>query len=201
MCSETRDKVQLIEDMIPQDNPGLQYPLNSTWVYWEPGPFKGADPVARYKFNTIAGFWTLVNNLDFTINIRYIFMKEGILPRWEDLAHSDGAHWIISFQEDGDPKTDLTDYFVDCLTAMIGESLFINSQLNDYITGITCVSEAHIRQVRYWISNKKSSIKTQDINPQYSNIIQAHKEASNFVTFANLRSKPFRGQKKRKQRT
>ncbi|CAH6421013.1 Translation initiation factor eIF-4E [uncultured virus] len=185
-----------VEACMESDTPGLEYPLKSTWVFWVV-KVEGKDPVPIYRFSTIGGFWYLINELDFDQDMRCFFMRAGATPRWECIFHKNGAYWIVSVDENNEqPEVDFTGFYTDCLMAMVGENLFMETDRNNTITGITCICGPKLRQIRYWTSDRSSPPIPAQLTPVYRATIEINAKFINFLPFGMLKGKPHRGGKK-----
>lgn len=156
-----------IEDCIHDNHPGLKYLLQTPWVLWHQSKSKrnwnvdNMKPV--YRFSTIAGFWYCYHNLSFRNGARYVFMRDGIKPNWEDMHHMDGGYTTIDFSD-----VEMNDYqaiFLHYLMSLVGEQLS-NSKLYDSseITGMTYIRDFYKKpakqqkELRIWVTSNKNPL-------------------------------------------
>jgi hypothetical protein len=161
-----------IDSELPTGTPGLDMELSNPWVVWcqcNRTTWTEEDTIPIYEFNTIAGFWTVMNDIRHVNNlknIRWIFMRKGILPKWEDPQHIRGGYCTI--------KLDIINHaklFLDCLSGIIGE-MFTNMLYDSFnITGVTYVNRDDYKQMRIWISHIENPIRMESLASEYVNLL------------------------------
>jgi hypothetical protein len=179
-----------IESYVRKDTPGLEQTFQSTWVLWK--QFKSEDKtyncIPYCKFNTVAGFWFLMNILDFTLKgERLIFMRENIMPKWEDEKHKYGANTVISFSD----KFNAKEVYVNFLLGLVGETFCSANYDTLNITGMTCVYEKNYKQIRFWLSNQNMPLNYENIPKEYFHLSNGNKFLCQFlfIDFARLKKK------------
>lgn len=165
---------------------GSEYPLTSQWIFWEhskneiDGYCKKFIPIS--KFHTIAGFWNFIHNSSFLEKERFVLMRDGITPRWEDVHHLFGSHLTITL--------DSTKHnaIIELLIGLVGECMFNESYESLDITGITYVNCPKSKQIRLWSRNDKIQIDMIHFTREYKSIFYKYR-IDNFVfnTFAELK--------------
>ena len=196
-----------VEKFLDPTCPGLDVVLETPWTIWVQSNKtingKKQSPVPMCKFNTIAGFWTVINNIKTIPNhTRLIFMREGICPVWEDPKHLNGGYFIVTHP----PKTianlkplisnkndNFYDLFIRCLLGVLGET-FTNINYNSAnITGITCINEPNLKQIRFWLSDCHSPPDERTIADEYlrlfRNIEPNLSKIINTIRFDKLQNK------------
>lgn len=134
--------------------------LNNVWCFWyhfdvtcwTPNSFK-----LLTKIETVEDFWLLVETLkNNQIIIEHIyFMRDGIMPIWEDHQNRNGGCWSL--------KVDIKDSFlimVKILIFLIGENILFkdNKNISEEITGISlCQKNNYNCVLQLWTSNTKNS--------------------------------------------
>jgi hypothetical protein len=121
--------------------------LNDRWVIWVP-MYEGKKQVAAIplnEFDTIIGFWTVMNVIREHRIGRYMLMRKGVTPMWEDPHHSNGSMLTISV---GSARHSVRETFIEFSLSMIGENLML---FPTTITGITFIRD-RINQMRLWLS-------------------------------------------------
>lgn len=138
------------------------YPLDTGWVFWIQNSIEQND----YKFNPIISFnsvygFSLVYN-SYKNNIvrldRYVFMREGINPYYEDKSHINGGQLIITFLSKKknniiDNNTQISQIhklYNIILCGLVGESLTTKLFNSRNLTGITFVNNVYLKEVRIW---------------------------------------------------
>lgn len=137
----------------------LDTPLSNQWNLWihnnnNDWTINGFKKLITVK--TIKDFWILNNNWDNNGNItkhHYFFMKDDILPIWEDTNNKNGGCW--SFKIKSSLAQNLWD---DLVLYMVTNNL--NNNFDD-INGISCsVKKNNSAVIKIWNKdNKKSSLK------------------------------------------
>jgi hypothetical protein len=171
------------------DNEGLNYELNTTWILYSYQKPKTAEqeiptkealtdvkkawmPKAIIKFSTIAGFWyTLTHEFHKMQHndhyIQYTFMREGCEPRWE--SYPKGGY-IAYGTSDRNPDDNYV-LLIECLMALIGEQICVESTKGLGIKGLTVCEENSFFQLRFWL---------EDINISFEKITLSERICQNF---------------------
>jgi hypothetical protein len=189
-----------IDELIPKDSPGLEYSFTNPWIFWnqrlkEKTALKYSFfPVCKYS--TIAGFWTLMNNLNIKEGDRIFFMREGIRPLWEDPVHKNGAHLIITLNKDQDCRN----IFLNCLLGLVGET-FCNDEYESLkITGLTYINEPTLKQLRIWTTDENIPIVASMISDTYLKFFENAKVDLSkqllFLSFKFFKDKKLQANKK-----
>lgn len=147
-----------VEEKLHLGIPGSQYHFYNSWIIWRND---NNNFIPTYRFSSIAGFWSLVNNIDLNKITSLVFMKEGISPNWEDKAHVNGGYCAVTINT---YNPNFNDIFMTFLLALIGESLFDNDYDSSNITGITYINKPELKQFRFWLSNISKRFKIDDIS-------------------------------------
>ncbi|XWV24760.1 mimivirus translation initiation factor 4e, 1 [Tupanvirus deep ocean] len=181
-----------IDSNVHPNTPGLEYPLTNAWTLW-----KQHETKEKYKynfmpccrFNTIAGYWSLLNNISINKGQRIIFMREGIAPKWEDVHNISGAHFIITIDS---TKQNSDEIFRECLLALIGESICNETYDSLKISGLTYIYEDKLKQIRFWLTDSIPKFSLSNISDDFYEILQNKKLELNqflFITFEKLKEK------------
>lgn len=88
---------------------GPSHPLQYRWTLWydnsasaRKNRFASWDEnlTELMTFGTVEEFWALFNNIlepsNLAASSNYHLFKEGIAPKWEDPANSEGGKWVLS---------------------------------------------------------------------------------------------------------
>jgi hypothetical protein len=159
-----------VEKYIAIGTPGLEYSFKNPWIMWKQykSNYDQYNFFPFFKFSTIAGFWALINNIDFfNEEERLIFMRDGIIPEWEDSQHKFGAYFMITINI---KKQNMRNIFVECLFGLVQGNFCKNDCDNTNITGVTFVYEKNYKQMRIWLSNRNIPLCYQNISPKFLNI-------------------------------
>ncbi len=125
----------------------------SLWYHHEKDNWKISGYKKVYDVCNSTDFWKLHNNWDKIKGINYkhyFFMKDGIVPIWEDQQNINGGCWSFKVNEDQTLNlwTDLAVYLVT------------NQLLNDKqdVVGISsCLKKNNNSVVKIWNKNSKNS--------------------------------------------
>jgi len=147
--------------------------LNSVWCFWyhldltcwTANSFK-----LLAKIETVEDFWQMVETLQNNqIIIEHIyFMRDGIMPMWEDDHNRNGGCWSL--------KVDIKDSYltlVKILIYLIGENILYKDgkNISDEMTGISlCQKNNYNCVLQLWTSNSKNN----KINYLKKEITDAH---------------------------
>lgn len=87
---------------------GASHPLQYRWTLWydnsasaRKNRFASWDEnlTELMTFGTVEEFWALFNNIlepsNLAASSNYHLFKEGIAPKWEDPANSEGGKWVL----------------------------------------------------------------------------------------------------------
>src|SRR3984885_9444495 len=96
------DQTVRIESILPHVSKGIaNRKLKSSWTVWsqkkdinENDWMQNVIPI--YEFNSSNEFWYIYYNLDLTTEIKYIFMRDKIHPKWEDKHNINGGYYCIN---------------------------------------------------------------------------------------------------------
>ena len=184
------DEVYHIEEHLPSDYPGIDCPLQDTWVFWyEKCIKKKYIMIPKYDFHTVGGFWCLIHVIQIPKGQRVLFMRDGILPKWEDPHHENGGYCHVDITgkinhvetrdfgkileqqgRDNIPHHELHPYgiFIKFLLAIVGETFCEN---NEKITGIIYIDDNSRRQIRLWLSDWTLELNETTISKKYLPVI------------------------------
>ena len=135
--------------------------LNCTWVIWYHYDINswGKESFRQLTtIKTVEDFWMFVEAIKSINNLlveHVYFMREGIMPMWEDQKNRNGGCWSIKI----DIKDSYT-VFVKMLMYLICESMLINGENNfsEEITGLSlCQKNNYNCILQIWNSEKKNS--------------------------------------------
>jgi len=104
-----------------------------------------------FEFDTIVNYFKFknsMNNLPSIYNGYYFFMKDNILPIWEDTNNTKGGSWNIKIS-----KNDLQNVLNDILLHLLSNELL--QHYNDTITGISVVPKKYNCIIKIWNNNNK----------------------------------------------
>lgn len=181
-----------IEDHLTKNTEGCKYFFTNPWVVWKQYTSSNNSEeyvyTPKYRYSTIAGFWTLMNCIN--MENRTFFMRDGISPQWEDPKHENGAHLIITL----DKKCNYYNIFLNCLLCIIGETFCNGTYESLKITGITYVNEPFLKQIRIWTSDENTPIYASMISDSFIEILKKSgitdiSKRLKFVSFKSLKDK------------
>jgi hypothetical protein len=133
--------------------------LNCNWVLWYHFDMNswGVDSFRKLIIiSTVEDFWRFVESLKNVNNLlveHLYFMREGIMPMWEDPKNRNGGCWSI--------KIDIKDsyiVFVKILMFLVTENILINDETNlsEEITGISlCQKNNYNCILQIWNGDKQ----------------------------------------------
>jgi hypothetical protein len=138
----------------------LDIPLPNKWTIWyhkqdEPS-WETSSYIRIYDFNTIRGYVMFVNSfhhLPQFLNGYYFFMRDGIIPIWEDVSNRNGGCYNIKVQKDIIDKV-----MWDFMNLVILKNLM--NKETDVINGISIVSKKYNALIKVWNSDKKMADST-----------------------------------------
>ena len=143
-----------VEKHINPNSSGIEFKLSNPWIIWInycKDSWDNRKLIPVYKFSTIAGFWSLINNIKLIENQQIIFMREGIEPLWEDKNHINGGYCGVNLSDDDNNN----EIFISCLLGIIGET-FCDKLYNSLnITGITYMNYPKKSQLKIWTNGGK----------------------------------------------
>uniref|UniRef100_A0A6C0LRV3 Uncharacterized protein n=1 Tax=viral metagenome TaxID=1070528 RepID=A0A6C0LRV3_9ZZZZ len=162
------DQTVRIESILPHVSKGIaNRKLKSSWTVWsqkkdinENDWMQNVIPI--YEFNSSNEFWYIYYNLDLTTEIKYIFMRDKIHPKWEDKHNINGGYYCINI-----PEIDKSNIFKTCLSGMIGETLTKKRYNSNHITGMTFVSNKNKSHIRIWIDDSHYQLKKDNLSKEY----------------------------------
>lgn len=140
----TKNDIIDIESRISPTTQGLDKLLETPWVIWLQ---RKTDIIPLYRFSTVAGCWSIINNMQFNEIVRYYFMREGITPIWENKSHIGGGYCTINLIRQRYWKM-----FRYCLMSLIGETFLKPPNDTIHLTGLTFIHETNYMQLRIWIT-------------------------------------------------
>eukprot|EP00695_Tsukubamonas_globosa_P000446 TRINITY_DN1355_c0_g1_i1.p2 TRINITY_DN1355_c0_g1~~TRINITY_DN1355_c0_g1_i1.p2 ORF type:complete len:197 (+),score=26.56 TRINITY_DN1355_c0_g1_i1:429-1019(+) len=85
----------------------VKHPLNSAWTLWFDNPkgkrtnlnTYGSGLQQIYTFSTAEDFWSVFDHIlkpsDLDQGSNYHLFREGVEPKWEDPANSQGGKWLL----------------------------------------------------------------------------------------------------------
>lgn len=186
-----------IDDHIVKKD-GSQCYFTNPWVLWYQDNRSNTYAFAPLcKFRSIAGFWTLMNNIKYTQNVRLVFMREGIKPEWEDPRHISGAQCVIEITKWENANSIL----LNCLIGIVSETFTINEYDSLNITGVTYINDSVFKQIRIWLSDGSEYLGVNEVSLEYQNLLIVRGVSMNsfkYTTFDKLKNKNSKkGKKKR----
>lgn len=175
------ETVYHIEEFMDPICQGMDVILETPWTIWmqrNKTIANNSQPVIPiYKFHTIAGFWTIMNNIKIPNDMRLIFMRDGISPKWEDPKYINGGYCMITYPHtqslcpkiSPNIKEDNNAYplFMTCLLGVIGESFTNPTYDSSNITGIMYIDEPNFKQIRFWLSDINENLNDKNITDEY----------------------------------
>ena len=120
--------------------------LEDTWILWfhdlqsTDWTINGYEKIGEIK--SIEDFWTLYNNLDFTIGM-YFLMRSKYIPIWDDPSNINGSSFTNRYV-----INDSQYHFTMISALLIGENM------NPVVTGISVSPKTKNAIVRIWSSKK-----------------------------------------------
>lgn len=163
-----------IENHLETPNP-IQ--LNNPWVIWGASEHLKDeftfDPERRqkvlyplYRFSTIQGFYHAYQ-LALETMARFVIMREGTEPIWEDISHIYGAHWTVTF---GLTRVDYLEKLLDCVLSMLGETFTNELYDSTKITGVTIINTPQLHQFRFWLNDDREKLTIQHLSEEYKEL-------------------------------
>lgn len=138
--------------------------LANPWVMWvqNSGSFQEWEKhiVCCDEFYTIEEFIDKTKNLVFDGRKKFIFMRKGIKPCWEDPKHKTGAYCTAKIKLEMNKNS-----YLNCVSNIIADRFLETGSLN--ITGVTCIFGPRSKQIRIWISDKNNAVSIKNVNTMY----------------------------------
>jgi hypothetical protein len=155
--------------------------LNTHWVLWKQesvpkGKWSSNCIKKINNFSTVEGFWGTYDNTKFKEGDRYIFMRKGIEPMWEDPSHSNGAYIKINIR-----KTNHMEIFMNFVLGLIGESLVVDQYDSSNITGMTFVNEQGAKQLKIWISDKTKPLNKSNVLDEFTGLVKCSTNQNPYI--------------------
>lgn len=178
-------------DVKVENMPGSEYSLTSQWVFWKHNATDLTEHcqkkfIPNSQFHTIAGFWNFIHHSLFLKEERFVLMRKGISPQWEDPHHSSGSHIIITI----DHTKYANNIIIEMIIGLVGECLFNESYDSLDITGITYINSPKLKQIRFWSKNDKIPVDLIHLTGEYKSIFYKYRiKHLVFKTFAELKEK------------
>jgi hypothetical protein len=119
-----------------------------------------------YRFSTIQGFYPAYQ-LAMNAMARFVIMREGTQPIWEDISHIYGAHWSATF---GLNRMDYQDRILDCVLSMLGETFTNELYDSKKITGITIINTPQLHQFRLWLTDDRTKLTVRYFDNEYKEL-------------------------------
>jgi hypothetical protein len=192
-----------IDDTTPHKKPKLKYVvkkiepvikkielLHTNTILWLQKNFRKEwnenDIVTVIKLKPFSPSIEIIRNLKFQPNGRWLLMREGVKPSWEDPCHKGYGYIYITLV-----GMNWREIFVAFATGVINNTL-INKDIHEDtfdITGVTFVGEKNFKQIRLWCYSKNNPT----IN-MFSENIQRYassfkNETLNFMKFEKIMKK------------
>jgi translation initiation factor 4E len=130
--------------------------LQNRWTVWyhrmDEMSWEKESYIKIYEFDSVVDFYkfknSIVNYLPSFFNGYYFFMKDDILPIWEDPNNKKGGSWNIKVQ-----KQDLFTYLDEILLSLVSNEVLMH--YNHTITGISIVPKRYNAIIKIWNNNNK----------------------------------------------
>lgn len=167
-------------------------PLECPWILWCASEHlrenllfdhqrKQLYPV--YRFTTIQGFYHAYHEAIKKMG-RFVMMREGISPSWEDSSHTNGAHWTITM---GSIRDDHQEKILDCVLGIIGESFTNDTYCSKKITGFTLVNMNELNQLRLWLVDDRLKIRVENLGDDFQSFFRSARQEGIATTFSPFR--------------
>jgi hypothetical protein len=127
--------------------------LNDDWCLWAHLPHDADWSLNSYKllytFNTVEQTISLLNNLPEKCikNCMLFIMRKNINPIWEDEKNKDGG--CFSFKIN---NRFIKDIWEKLTYSLAGENLFLNSEYNEKVNGITISPKKNFCIIKIWLN-------------------------------------------------
>lgn len=125
----------------------------SLWYHHEKDNWKISGYKKIYDVCNSTDFWKLHNNWDKIKGINYkhyFFMKEGIIPIWEDQQNINGGCWSFKVNED-----QTLNLWTDLAVYLVTDQLLNDKQ--DVVGISSCLKKNNNSVVKIWNKNSKNS--------------------------------------------
>ena len=133
--------------------------LNDIWAFYFHDPYEMDWSINSFKFinniSKIEDFIEIYLCFKEIINKgMFFFMREHILPIWEDEYNNNGGCFSYKLYNDN-----LYEKLFNILSLLFGENLGINNETSEHINGISISPKKNYYIVRIWIKDTKYAIK------------------------------------------
>jgi len=133
--------------------------LNDIWAFYFHDPYEMDWSINSFKFinniSKIEDFIEIYLCFKEIINKgMFFFMREHILPIWEDEYNNNGGCFSYKLYNDN-----LYEKLFNILSLLFGENLGINNEISENINGISISPKKNYYIVRIWIKDTKYAIK------------------------------------------
>lgn len=138
---------------------GASHPLQYRWTLWydnsasaRKNRFASWDEnlTELMTFGTVEEFWALFNNIlepsNLAASSNYHLFKEGIAPKWEDPANSEGGKWVL--MNPPSYKERLDQYWIHTVLTVIGEGF--DAELSEDIAGLVLSTRRQADRISMW---------------------------------------------------
>ena len=147
--------------------------LNDIWSFYFHDPYNTNWNIDSFKFITnisnIDDFITLFECYkDILSKGMFFFMREHILPIWEDEFNKNGGCFSYKLYNEN-----FVEKFFEILAFLLGENLGVNNEISLNINGISICPKKNYYIVRIWIKDSKYAVKENyNINiPKYTTLL------------------------------
>jgi len=184
---------------IPEINLTVKHPLQTGWTLWYDNPQRKLNPntwgdhLKRvYTFDTVEDFWCLWNNIkgahELPTGSDYHLFKQGIEPKWEDLANTKGGKWLITFKTT-QRETHLNKYWLDTILAIIGNEFEDVEEITGVVMSVRKVND----RISIWTQNAAHKERNLAIGQKMKDILEIQGKISYFShadAMANTTQRP-----------
>jgi len=133
--------------------------LNDIWAFYFHDPYEMDWSINSFIFiNNISKIEDFIEIYlcfkDIINKGMFFFMREHILPIWEDEYNNNGGCFSYKLYNDN-----LYEKLFNILSLLFGENLGINNEISENINGISISPKKNYYIVRIWIKDTKYAIK------------------------------------------
>ncbi len=130
----------------------MTHELSDKWVVWyhhvNDNNWLEDSYTKLHTMETIENYCEFVNTIPTFTSGMFLFMKDAVFPRWEDINNIDGGYWTFRIS-----KKDLDETWTHLLAALIGNTLTNKIEDMDSINGISISPKINNCIIKIWNNN------------------------------------------------
>mmetsp|Transcript_35458 Transcript_35458/g.89109 ORF Transcript_35458/g.89109 Transcript_35458/m.89109 type:complete len:268 (+) Transcript_35458:629-1432(+) len=159
----------------------IKHPLQNRWVLWYDNPGRKTsqaswgDHLKRIMdFDTVEDFWRLQNNVVAASQLapgsNYHLFKDGVEPKWEDPANTQGGKWLLSQNAKG-RHTTLDKRWLWTLLAVIGEAFSTDTHTDEICGAVVSIRKSNDR-IAIWTKNASDKEITLHVGQVFKRVLE-----------------------------